>query len=112
MKGLLPSNCSSEETAILLEIQAHLDQLGVDLNKPLFRTVGLYADRSWKTNGVLREHLLAHIWYNINHRFGRAIFIDNILVYNGYMNYSELRRFMEDILFKLEPAKKETAPYV
>ena len=44
---------------------------------------GLYPNDEWKFNYVEASHLVSHIKYNISHRFGRALFINNICIYRG-----------------------------
>ena len=74
-------------------------------------TIGVYADGSYKTNGVKHEHLKVHIEYNKTMRFGRALFVDGKCVHNGYLNSTEVKEFEEKI--KKENIKKDkcTAPY-
>lgn len=39
-------------------------------------TIGLYLNGDYVVNGVLDDHLANHIKYNINNRWGRALFVD------------------------------------
>jgi len=76
-------------------------------------TVGLYANGSFKINGVLPEHLDDHIQYNIDYRPGRSFFVDGKCMNKGYHTDKEIKEFEEriknDIKFK---AVKCTVPYV
>jgi len=51
----------------------------------IHHTRGVYPNGSFKDNGVRSEDLEAHIEYNKNWRFGRALFVDGVLVYNGFV---------------------------
>ncbi|MBU2923034.1 hypothetical protein KO504_16920 [Winogradskyella psychrotolerans] len=76
-------------------------------------TIGLYANGSFKINGVLPEHLTDHIQYNLDMRPGRSFFVDGKCKNKGYHTDQEIKEFEEriknDIKFK---AVKCTAPYV
>lgn len=49
----------------------------------LYVTFGLYPNDEWKYNYVEACDLVNHIKYNITMRFGRALFVNNICVYQG-----------------------------
>lgn len=75
-------------------------------------TVGLYANGEYKINGVLPEHLEAHITYNKTYRWGRSLFVDGKCVYNGYQSDEDVKAFEDKI--KGDPnfiRNKCTAPY-
>lgn len=74
-------------------------------------TIGLYADGSFKMNGVKPEHLQDHIEYNKTNRWGRALFVDGKCVYGGYLSDEQTRRFEEHIKLENLKANKCTAPY-
>jgi hypothetical protein len=74
-------------------------------------TIGLYADGSFKMNGVKPEHLEYHIEYNKTNRFGRALFVDGKCVYGGLMPEDNTRRFEEWLKTENLKADKCTAPY-
>ena len=73
-------------------------------------TVGVYSNFSFKSNGVPSEDLARHIAYNINFRPGRALFIDGICVYAGYLTDEGVTKATEKIInIKV---KIDTKPYV
>ena len=49
----------------------------------LHRTVGIYPDGSYKVNTVTASHLPIHVDYNKTWRWGRALLVDDELVYAG-----------------------------
>lgn len=49
----------------------------------IHHTRGVYSNGDFKDNAVLAEHLEGHIEYNKTMRFGRALFVDGVLVYRG-----------------------------
>ncbi len=76
-------------------------------------TIGLYANGSFKINGVDPEHLKDHIQYNIDWRPGRSFFVDGVCHNKGYHTDEEIKEFIEriknDDKFKMN---KCTMPYV
>ena len=64
----------------------------------LHTTIGLYANLTFKMNGVKPEHLETHIEYNKTHRFGRALFVDGKCVYKGYLSDDQIK--LHEQLFK------------
>lgn len=76
-------------------------------------TIGLYANGSFKINGVLPADLKNHVEYNLKYRVGRSFFVDGKCLNKGYHTDQEIKDFEEriknDIDFK---AVKCTAPYV
>ena len=74
-------------------------------------TIGLYADDSFKMNGVKPEHLTDHIYYNKTYRWGRALFVDGKCEYSGYLSDEQTRNFEERIKRENLKADKCTAPY-
>ena len=74
-------------------------------------TIGLYADGSFKMNGVKPEHLTDHIEYNKTHRFGRALFVDGKCEYGGCLSDEQTRNFEKHINLENLKADKCTAPY-
>lgn len=49
----------------------------------IHHTRGVYPNGEYKDNAVLAEHLEGHIEYNKTFRFGRALFVDGVMVYAG-----------------------------
>lgn len=74
-------------------------------------TIGLYNSGNFKMNGVLPEHLDAHIEYNKTMRFGRALFVDGKCVYNGYLTDDVVKAFEKRIIDENLVMNKCTAPY-
>lgn len=56
----------------------------------IHHTRGVYNNGEFKDNGVLAEDLAAHIEYNKTYRFGRALLVDGVVVYNGYLSNEQL----------------------
>lgn len=80
----------------------------------LHTTVGVYKNQSHKINGVLNCNLTTHIRYNLDFRYGRALFVDGTCVNRGYLSDEEVATWTEKI--KSNPAqfimKKDTQPYM
>lgn len=98
-----------------------LRALRVKSEKEIHQTIGLYQcytvmgvyPMSFKTNGVDPGDLLFHIEYNLNHRWGRALIIDEEIIYTGALSMDDCQKFIEEytaspmyVLFT-----KCTAPY-
>lgn len=60
-------------------------------------TIGLYADGSFKINGVLPDDLKSHIEYNLKYRVGRSFFVDGKCLNKGYQNDEEIQAFEDRI---------------
>lgn len=79
-------------------------------------TIGVYPNSevgnmsSVKVNGVLEEHLSGHIDYNKKWRFGRALFVDGVCVYQGCVCPEKIKEW-ENTLQSFPPLTKCTAPY-
>jgi hypothetical protein len=56
----------------------------------IHHTRGVYLNGEYKDNAVLHEHLESHIAYNKLYRFGRALLVDGVIVYNGYLSDADL----------------------
>lgn len=76
----------------------------------LHQTVGVYANGDMKTNGVREEDLQNHIEYNLKWRFGRALFVDGVCVYEGCVSKEVLAKAAEKIKTFPKPTRC-TAPY-
>ncbi|MGL5394790.1 MAG: hypothetical protein ACRDBQ_05875 [Shewanella sp.] len=74
-------------------------------------TIGLYRNGDYVVNGVMDEHLDAHIGYNIKCRGGRALFVDGKCVHTGYMTQDECEDFISGEAGKIV-MDKCTAPYI
>jgi hypothetical protein len=76
----------------------------------IHHTVGVYANGEMKHNGVVASHLETHIAYNKFWRFGRALFVDGVCVYPGYLNEAEVKAAAEKIA-KIPKLTRDTQPY-
>ena len=74
-------------------------------------TIGVYNTEGvpYKTNGVPSENLADHIKYNIQMRPGRALFLDGVCIWNGYLTWERCEA-MEPELKKVK-ITKDTQPY-
>tara|TARA_R100000951_G_C2649244_1_gene183794 strand:+ start:2712 stop:2954 length:243 start_codon:yes stop_codon:yes gene_type:complete len=77
----------------------------------IYTTIGLYADGSFKINGVEAKDLETHIQYNKNNRPGRALFVDGKCIYSGYISEKEVKSFEEKIKTEKLIKNKCTKPY-
>lgn len=81
--------------------------------KKIYTTVGVYGDQSYVVNGVRIKDLPEHVKYNINHRIGRALFVDGICIHHGFLTIPEVLKWEQKIAndpeFTLEV---DTAPYM
>jgi hypothetical protein len=75
-------------------------------------TVGVYSNLNapFKSNGVKSERLDDHIKYNTDHRFGRALFVDGVCVYKGYLSDEDIELVQEKVSKIRHDV--DTAPYV
>jgi hypothetical protein len=55
------------------------------MNK-IHHTRGVYPNGDFRDNAVSAEDLEGHIQYNKFWRFGRALFVDGVLVYAGHVS--------------------------
>ena len=74
-------------------------------------TIGLYADGSFKMNGVLPQDLKGHVEYNKKYRVGRTFFVDGELIHKGYHNDEQVKAFQERIERENLKAVRCTSPY-
>lgn len=74
-------------------------------------TIGIYNNGDYKTNGVLPEDLQAHIDYNIENRWGRALVVDGKIVYCGYLNEEGINEILDKNNLRELKHNKCTAPY-
>lgn len=65
----------------------------VILHPTIYTTIGVYANHSYKVNGVSVEHIDSHIDYNITYRPGRALFVNGVCKHKGYLNDEEIAEF-------------------
>lgn len=56
----------------------------------IHHTRGVYNSGAFKDNAVRAEDLESHIEYNKTFRFGRALLVDGVIVYNGYLTDEKL----------------------
>lgn len=73
-------------------------------------TIGVYPNGDCKVNGVDSEHLESHIQYNKDFRVGRALFVDGVCVYKGFVDESVLEAWKEKA--KTITRTRCTAPYI
>ncbi len=75
-------------------------------------TRGVYPDGSYKDNGVLPELLEKHIEYNKTMRPGRALFVDGVCIYKGFVTEDTLTAMT--VRLKNFPVimNRDTQPYV
>lgn len=59
----------------------------------IYTTIGVYANHSYKVNGVSAEHIDSHIDYNITFRPGRALFVNGVCKNKGYLSDDEIKEF-------------------
>lgn len=64
-------------------------------------TVGVYANGDYTINIVKPEHLDSHLDYNVKNRFGRALFVNGVCHYPGYLNEQKVSEW-EDKLRTME----------
>lgn len=57
----------------------------------------VYNDGSKTDNGVAKEDLKDHIWYNKTMRFGTALFINGVCVNYGYLGKERCDKIAEEI---------------
>lgn len=74
----------------------------------IHHTRGVYNNGEFKDNGVSAEHLAEHIEYNKTFRFGRALLVDGVVVYNGYLSNEQLIPHIGVV----KTYTHSTAPYV
>jgi hypothetical protein len=64
-------------------------------------------------NGVQFDKLAEHIKYNINNRIGRALFLDGVCIFRGYLSQETVEKFEKSIKNDSRfIAVKDTAPYI
>lgn len=74
-------------------------------------TIGVYANGSFKTNGVLAEDLSDHVQYNLKMCPGRAFFVDGICLNRGYLSEDEASQWVVKIAEMNHKPINCTAPY-
>ena len=81
-------------------------------NSKIHTTIGVYPTGDMKLNGVKEENLEMHIEYNIQNRWGRALFVDGKCVHKGGLDALQIH--FHEMLFKSDckyTLHKDTAPY-
>jgi hypothetical protein len=74
-------------------------------------TIGVYPDGSHKHNVVAPEDLGYHLEYNKMFRPGRALFLDGVLVQEGFVDADVLQKWEKDFQTYKVPMDKPTIPY-
>jgi len=77
----------------------------------IHHTMGVYNDGSRKHNGVASEDLASHIWYNLNLRPGRALFVDGFCLNEGYLSKERCEAIESELKAKPVIMQKCTVPY-
>lgn len=72
-------------------------------------TIGVYSDGSCKVNGVKSENLAEHLAYNINYRPGRALLLNGLILYKGFLGKNNLAKALAK--HGHIKVKEDTAPY-
>jgi len=85
--------------------------LGKIPKKQIYSTIGVYNNGSKKFNGVAHEDLKTHIAYNLILRFGRALFLEGICLYSGYLDSNRITQLEEEFTDNPHIPKTITAPY-
>lgn len=75
-------------------------------------TIGVYNNETFKVNIVKPDDLEGHIEYNMQMRFGRALFVDGKCVYSGYLNDEKIARWTEKISKMNFDTSKSSEPYI
>lgn len=77
----------------------------------MHKSVRVYPNGEMKTNAVRDEDLESHIDYNKNFRFGCSLFIDDKLVYAGYLGEEGSLKYLEQVKNTEVYLGKPTIPY-
>ncbi len=93
------------------QIARWLDDLLATTNKQVFSTIGVYISKERKYNGVARDDLKAHVQYNLDMRWGRALFVEGVCVNQGYLDNSNTSRLEKEFEEKPHVPERVTAPY-
>jgi hypothetical protein len=72
-------------------------------------TIGIYSNGERKINGVSSEFLQGHIKYNLDHRPGRAFFVDGLCLNQAHLTPKEVDKLSEEL--KTIIVTKDTVPY-
>lgn len=81
------------------------------MSKKIHTTIGIYPNGSFKTNGVSDDLLADHIEYNKTWRPGRALVVDNQIVYLGFLNKDQILEIMKKNNLQSLTFNKSTDPY-
>lgn len=85
-RGILSEEEFVKVRSMVMELQSIAIQIRITFGDNLpevVTTVGIYPNGPSKTNGVSREDLPYHIWYNLNWRPGRALIVNGKIWYKG-----------------------------
>lgn len=74
-------------------------------------TIGLYANGDKKYNGVADEDLQAHIEYNKQARWGRALIVDGECVYEGIVRKELIEKTIAEYKANPKVFSTPTIPY-
>lgn len=74
-------------------------------------TIGVYNSNDYKINIVKPEHLEGHIEYNKSWRWGRALFVDGVCVYGGYLSEKDVIEWTKKISKMKIDARKASELY-
>jgi len=83
----------------------------INVENIIHTTIGLYNSGSFLVNGVSSINLSSHIHYNIKNRFGRALFVDGVCVYEGNLSKKAIDDFIKNKLPTIPLKEKDTQPY-
>lgn len=81
--------------------------------KNIYTTVGVYGNGEYVVNGVDIKDVSDHVKYNINTRTGRALFIEGVCIYHGFLPPTEVLKWEQKIQSDPETftAQETTKPY-
>lgn len=81
--------------------------------KKIYTTVGVYGNGDYVVNGVHIKDISEHVKYNINTRTGRALFVQGICIYHGFLPPTEVQKWEQRIQSNPEEFEltEETKPY-
>lgn len=74
-------------------------------------TIGVYSNDSYKVNIVRPEDIEGHIAYNKKMRFGRALFVNGVCEYKGYLTDERVAEWTEKIAAMTFDTSKPSVQY-
>lgn len=92
----------------LTEIKKSLQHIFGELPE-ITTTVGVYPTGPSVVNGVQKEHMLYHVYYNCSFRPGRGLIINNRIFYSGSVSDCKLQE--ELVAHGSKVFESNTAPY-